>query len=871
MLKALSAKAHIAMGMAFLVSSIVLGASFLGLVPDRLAAVRDGRAALAEALAVSGAVIVNSGDPRLFESTLRMVVKRNPDLLSAGLRRADGALIVSAGQHGAWVQEKDTVQASGKEVRTVSTDTQVRLPLKAGDQRWGELELRFRPADHEGWLGMIDNPLTRLVAFTSLACFVLFYFYLGKALRQLDPSEAVPGRVRAALDTLVEGLLVIDRKQNIVLANAAFSSLVGTGSELLLGTNASRLPWLDGTGQPVARNGLPWQEALRTGVTPGELMMSLAGGDGQIRNFIVNCSLVLGARDKANGVFISLSDVTQIEQNKVELRGARDEAEAANRAKSEFLANMSHEIRTPMNAILGFTELLKRGYSKNPRDAEKFLDTIHSSGTHLLTLINDILDLSKVEAGQMEMELISCAPHRVVREVVEVLSSRAQDKGITLTIEVRGPIPATIQTDAGRLRQIVTNLVGNAIKFTERGSVRVALYLAAHGDSSQFAIDVIDSGIGIAHDKLDSIFEAFVQADTSVTRRFGGTGLGLSISRRFARALGGDIVASSITGAAEQTGSTFALRIDTGDLSGVMMLDPADIAAIDAAQRQALLGSPDAYWQFPPESSVLVVDDGPENRELIKLILEENGVRVEQAENGLIGYEMAMAGRFGVVLMDMQMPVLDGYQATARLREHGYTGPVIALTAHAMAGFEKDILAAGCTGFQTKPIDIDVLLATLGNVLGGQQLPGQRPWEQATGVAAGAHDSLPAVSSTAAAQGAPGVGSRPAAAPAAASPIVSRLADRPRLHSAIRKFTARLNDQLEAMERAWERREMNELSGLAHWLKGAAGTVGYDEFTEPSAELEDCIAAGDEQRIAAALAHLRSLQARIIEPGEVVA
>jgi PAS domain S-box-containing protein len=834
-MKALTAKTHIALGLGFLVASVILGASLLGLVPDRLSAIRDGRAALAETLALSGTAMVTRGEPRMFESTLRMVVKRNSDLLSAGMRRADGMLVVSVGEHeGKWVTSADTY----------STDTQLRVPILAGDAKWGQLELRYAAPGGQGLMAIVQGPLFRLVAFVSLVCFVLFYFYLGKVLRHLDPSEAIPARVRAALDTLAEGLLVIDRKQNIVLANEAFSVFLGKTPEALLGQNAAELKWTDEKGLPVAKGKLPWVSSLRSGAGPSDSMINLRDSRNEQRNFIVNCSPVLGARGKPNGVFISLNDVTEIEQNKIELHQAKDEAESANRAKSEFLANMSHEIRTPMNAILGFTELLKRGYGKNEHDSIQFLNTIHSSGRHLLDLINDILDLSKVEAGQMEMECIPCSPHQIVREVVNVMTARASEKGIAVSFLARGPIPETIHSDPGRLRQIVTNLLGNAIKFTEKGSVQVVLHLEQQGEKPLFAIDVIDSGIGIPNDKLDSIFEAFVQADTSVTRRFGGTGLGLSISRRFARAMGGDIVASSVPG----TGSTFAVRVASGPLAGVRILAPEELLASD----ERAPASDQSHWIFPAGARVLVVDDGPENRRLVKLVLEESGLQVEEAENGQIGVDKALAEQFDLVLMDMQMPVMDGYMATRLLRERGFSKPIFALTAHAMKGFEQEITAAGCSGYLTKPIDIDSMLQSIAEALGGRRVGGSRPGTASAPVEARADRLAPIVDES------------------ASAPLVSRLADRPRLHSAIRKFTARLNEQLDAMEHACAIHDMAELAALAHWLKGAAGTVGYDAFTERSAELEQWIKAGSDDQIAATLRQLRSLQSRIVEPAEPV-
>ncbi|MFS0757538.1 response regulator [Noviherbaspirillum sp. 1P10PC] len=847
-MKALNAKTYISLGLAVLVTSTLFAASFFGLVPDRPAAIRDGRAALAESLAITSTALVTRNDLATFESILRMVVKRNAELLSAGVRGADRTLLVAVGDHARlWSEVADTH----------STDTQLHVPIFSGSAKWGQLELRYSDGHGVGLTAMLNSPLLMLVTFMTVACALMFYFYLGKVLRHLDPSEAIPGRVRAALDTLAEGLLVLDRRQNIVLANEAFATLAGVRPDALLGKSAAELPWIDSNGRPAAKASMPWLAQLKRNAQSVDSIIHLRDSRGEQRMFVVNCSPVLAEQGKPNGVFISFNDVTEIERNKIELYQAKDQAESASRAKSEFLANMSHEIRTPMNAILGFTELLQRGYGKSEQESLKFLNTIHSSGRHLLELINDILDLSKVEAGQMEMEIAECAAHLVVLEVANVLAVRAAEKGITVNIAARSPIPRAIRTDPGRLRQIVTNLVGNAIKFTERGSVRIELYMEQGGyenDKALFAIDVIDSGIGIASDKLSAVFEAFVQADTSVTRRFGGTGLGLSISRRFARALGGDIVATSVLG----QGSTFAIRIDCGAIEGVPMLTPEQVVAaseVTSRSEQAL------QWVFPTGSRVLVVDDGPENRELLRLVLEECGATVDQAENGLVGMEMALARNYGLVLMDMQMPVMDGFMATGRLRERGYAQPIFALTAHAMNGFEQEVIAAGCSGYLTKPIHIDGLLATVAGVLGGKQVHTPERQAQARLPAGHAVHTAPALPL---ASPAPALAADDAQADS--GPLLSRLANRPRLHNSIRKFTSRLAEQLDAMDAAWQARDLAALAALVHWLKGAAGTVGYDAFTDPSAELESRIERNDEQAVAASLALLRSLQARIVEP-----
>jgi CheY-like chemotaxis protein len=532
-------------------------------------------------------------------------------------------------------------------------------------------------------------------------------------------------------------------------------------------------------------------------------------------------------------VLVSLDDVTQLEQNKVELSRAKEKAEAANQAKSDFLANMSHDIRTPMNAILGFTELLRRGYGRNEADAKKHLDTIHSSGRHLLDLINDILDLSKIEAGHLEVEKIACSPHALASEVVNVLGVRAREKGLSLDYEVRGRVPATIVSDPTCLRRMITNLAGNAIKFTEAGGVKVTLRMADSQDAPRIAIEVADTGIGIAADKLDSMFDPFTQADSSVTRRFGGTGLGLTISRRFARALGGDIVVASEPG----KGSTFTMTVQTGPLEGVPMLERSELAAQPGDDAEA-----GRYrWTFPP-ARVLVVDDGAENRELLRLVLGEAGLQVDEAEHGRAGVERARALAYDVILMDMQMPVMDGYTAVRTLRADGQKVPIFALTANAMKGSEKAVMDAGCSGFLTKPVNIDRLLLALAELLGGTRVEASLEPPPAAAEAPAPADAGP--------------------------PLVSRLAGNARLRPAIRKFAARLEEQMQAFERALAGRDLDELASLAHWLKGAGGTVGYDDLTDPAARLELAAKAGSDAELEPIMAELRSLAARLQAPEE---
>jgi len=838
----LNPRVYIALGLVSLAASVLLASAALGLFPDREAAIRDGRITHAEALAGGSIALIVSGDRASLYSLLKFVIKRNPDIESVAVRAADGNILAAAGEHEAYWNGT---------TRGAVSDTQMKMPIMDGSKRWGQLELRYRPIRPAGLAGLLASPLLRLIAFVIVAGFLPFYFYLGRVLKHLDPSRAVPGRVRAALDTLTEGLLVVDRKQNIVLANEAFANFVGRTPESLVGLQASSLEWLASDGATLPKSDMPWDRALDSGELQSNEFVGLADSNGKIHTFIVNCAPVLSAGGKAGGALVSLDDVTQLEENKVELGKAKEKAEAANRAKSDFLANMSHDIRTPMNAILGFTELLRRGYSKSEKDARKYLETIHSSSKHLLDLINDILDLSKVEAGALDLERITCAPNLLVREVITVLRVKAREKEIFLEFAAEGEIPATIQSDPTYLRRIITNLVGNSLKFTESGGVRVTLKLVDTGGKPQLSFDITDTGIGISPERMDSMFDPFTQADSSVTRKFGGTGLGLTISRRFARAMGGDIVATSVPG----EGSTFTVTVDTGSLTGVNMLSPDEATNEDAVADQ----DEQIRWQFP-SASVLVVDDGPENRELVALILADSGLTVEQAENGQVGVDMARAQHFDLILMDMQMPVMDGYTATRTLRDDGLKIPIIALTANVMKEAEIMVMEAGCSGIQAKPINIDLLLQTLADLLGGERVEAsEQEAANASGYSATTAPNDPLATL---------LPSQHSEQQPAGSPIRSRLASIERLWPAVHKFSQRLGEQISALDRAQDAGDFNEIESVAHWLKGAAGTVGYDAFTEPAIRLKQFADASDAQACAEVLAQLHNMAARLEIPGD---
>jgi len=410
-----------------------------------------------------------------------------------------------------------------------------------------------------------------------------------------------------------------------------------------------------------------------------------------------------------------LTETTEsLRTREAEVRSARDQAEAASKAKSDFLANMSHEIRTPMGAILGYAELLTDAGQSVEQRAD-CVATIRRSGEHLLSLINDILDLSKIEAGRMTVEIIDCHPGQIAEEAVSLMAVRANAKGIALRLQIDSA-DAWVRSDPLRLRQVLFNLMGNAIKFTEKGEVVVTVTAEpspTHAGRVAVRIAVRDSGIGIAPEHMRKLFGAFAQADASTTRKFGGTGLGLMISKRFAEMLDGDIEVRSQPGC----GSTFTLAL---------LCEPGAVPA-RAADENGSLG-PIAAHAEPGDrlaGRILLAEDGPDNQRLLCFHLRTAGAEVEIAENGRLAVDKAAAslreGRaFALILMDMHMPELDGYGATDELRRKGWTGPIVALTAHAMGGDREKCLAAGCDEYLTKPIDRAGLIAMCGRFLAGE-------------------------------------------------------------------------------------------------------------------------------------------------------
>jgi signal transduction histidine kinase/ActR/RegA family two-component response regulator len=399
-----------------------------------------------------------------------------------------------------------------------------------------------------------------------------------------------------------------------------------------------------------------------------------------------------------------------VKQRTAELEIAKSAADRASQAKGQFLANMSHEIRTPMTAIIGYSDVMLEP-DQSLSERHDALQAIRRNARHLLELINDVLDLSKIEAEQMTVEHIPCDLPQLIGQAASLIRPRVQEKGLNFKVTFEGQIPRLITTDPLRVRQILVNLVGNASKFTEKDTIEVKVSARIPSDptaSCKVRLAVCDTGIGMTQDQLAKLFRPFTQADESTTRRFGGTGLGLTISKSLANLLGGDITIESTAG----QGSIFTVTLNGGCIDGVELLSNLTEQGVAPAPKET-----SATPTITLHGRILLAEDGLDNQRLISMYLKRAGAEVVIAENGRIAVDRVRAEKFDLVLMDMQMPEMDGYAATSKLRNCGFTLPIIALTANAMSEDRNKSLNAGCSDYLTKPIDKTKLLTTVRSYL----------------------------------------------------------------------------------------------------------------------------------------------------------
>ena len=562
---------------------------------------------------------------------------------------------------------------------------------------------------------------------------------------------------------------------------------------------------------------------------------TIAGGNvwhGEIRNrakdeslYWVDTTIVpikVEPTGKISGYVAIRADITALKRTQEHLQAAKEAAEAASQSKGEFLANMSHEIRTPMTAIIGYADLLAEA-DRPVEQRQEFVQTIRRNGEHLLTLINDLLDLSKVEAGKLQLEAIPCNLRQLVAETESCLCPRAQAKGIEFRVECEKHVPRVIESDPTRLRQVLLNLASNAIKFTESGIVRICISWCA--DSRILKFDVIDTGIGLSSDQQEAIFKPFAQADNSTTRKFGGTGLGLALSKRLVEMLGGQLSLTSERG----KGSTFSFTVkDRADDTRHQ-----DRRVTVKRKRREDLSEARACGQRL-RGRLLVVEDGADNRRLVTIYLEGAGLTVECAEDGQKALDMVAAAedrdeQYDLILMDMQMPIMDGYQATSQLRRRGFRKiPIIAFTAHALEGEREKCLDAGCDDYSTKPVNPEALIRTIAKLLKSANTSRRRPKSK---IRTDETMNLGKVSSPS--------GSASETPPP--QTIRSLYANNQIVRRVLPGYVADLPKHVASMWAHLQSRRIDDLRRLVHQIRGSGGGYGFPRITELAATAEACI------------------------------
>ena len=535
--------------------------------------------------------------------------------------------------------------------------------------------------------------------------------------RMEEQARASEGLLRSAIDSLNSHTVVLGSDARILSVNRAWRDFAlnndGAGRDVLEGADYLAACDNAATTCPEAMQVAEAVRAVLAGTAEPPPVEYACHAPDEQRWFL--CSVRGFSRGQDRFAVVSHLNITAVKKAEAEVRErnaelviARSAAEAASHAKSEFLANMSHEIRTPLTAILGYADLLREEGNKTdaPTSRLKNIDTIRDAGRHLLTVINDILDLSKIEAHKMTVESIETPVVRVLAEIESLMRPRAIDKGLSLSVTLATPVPDRILSDPTRLRQILLNLAGNAAKFTQQGRIALTARVDQHDAAAWLVLDMEDTGPGLSREQADQLFNPFNQADNTVSRRYGGTGLGLAISRRLARLMGGDV---TLEWSEPGQGSRFRVRLP------LMRADSAiDVSSLGAIRAESVLMA--AITATSLSGRILLAEDSVVNQKLIAFLLRKAGAEVDVADNGRIALEMldraeAAGIHYDLLLTDMQMPEMDGYVLAQTLRSRGSTLAIVALTAHAMAEDRRKCVDCGCDDYASKPIDKEKLLA----------------------------------------------------------------------------------------------------------------------------------------------------------------
>jgi PAS domain S-box-containing protein len=653
--------------------------------------------------------------------------------------------------------------------------------------------------------------------------------------------------LRLVLDSIPTRVFWKDRNSTYQGCNKAFAQDAGVHDpESIIGKTDFDLPWE----LPQAKSFREYDARVMAGDKPEYGMVeSRMRADGREGWLETNKIPMHNAEGEVVGILGTYEDITAHKQAEASQRAAKEAAEEASRMKSRFVANMSHEIRTPLNGIIGYTESLLSGRMLSQASAEQVgaLGAIRDCGEHLLELVNDILDQAKIEAGKIVLEHAPFGLHGLLRQIESVLAIRASEKNITLTVSITDDVPAHAIGDALRLRQVLMNLVGNAVKFTNVGGVAITVGVETDENDELLHCTVEDTGIGIDEDNLERVFDSFTQADQSTTRTHGGTGLGLTICRQFVEMMGGEIDVSSKVG----VGSRFWFKIPLQRCTGTQVAELQDECGLNFNDCTGPVAAP---------ADILVVEDYPVNQQMARLHLREAGHRVDLANNGREALEACQARRYDLILMDVQMPVMDGYEATRRIREGDGAcarSVILGATAHAEAEARRACLAAGMDEVVTKPLRRQVLLGTISRLLAAKRdsQSGPPPPDSADPRTRGG-----TAASSCACQ--PPTRQQPADADAASTPLdfataLDEFGDREVLQSVVAQFLVNLKEQVAAMEDAINRLDLEALRSEAHAIKGGAASLEAAPLSDAARALEEICKRGDVEAVPRTYARLR--------------